>query len=463
MTMQSTDIIPTHPVNDFLLCTYCKKLLCDPVQTVCGCRLCTHCATSLIDQHDPTPCPGNHDPCEKISFTHRQFLLMKDKAAKKDLLKLQVNCPYQCDTVLTMRNLQSHVDSCDLKPIVCSYCSLLFTNSAMKQHVEDCPKRTDFCKGCFQFVLRRDYDNHYNLQHSKCCYAVVKCCPYCKTGSFSKTTFQYHKPHCRKKDDWKFLCNFCDDMFDDETLYNEHMKESMSVHLRLASIVVHDQSNQLRDLITQLKNSTIKLQTIERKQKDCKTLTEKCNEMLNEQTLTSRMERLSLTTSTVFTSMQDVLNQPAISRGILFIWKITNFHFHSAQATQSSDAYSIYSAPFYTSDFGYKLCLRAYPNGDGQGINSHFSLFIMILCGDYDAILKWPFLQLVTLTLLNPYSNQNVSQKFRTIPTSLCFERPNHQGYNHASGCACFILKSKLPSYLVPQDNGTLYIQAKIS
>lgn len=53
------------------------------------------------------------------------------------------------------------------------------------------------------------------------------------------------------------------------------------------------------------------------------------------------------------------------------------------------------SAAFYTSKYGYKMCLRIYLNGDGTGRGSHLSLFFVVMRGQSDALLKWPFNQKV--------------------------------------------------------------------
>lgn len=50
---------------------------------------------------------------------------------------------------------------------------------------------------------------------------------------------------------------------------------------------------------------------------------------------------------------------------------------------------------FYTNKYGYKMCLRIYLNGDGTGRGSHLSLFFVVMRGQSDALLKWPFNQKV--------------------------------------------------------------------
>ena len=61
----------------------------------------------------------------------------------------------------------------------------------------------------------------------------------------------------------------------------------------------------------------------------------------------------------------------------------------------------LYSVPFFTSQFQYKMCLRLYLSGDGAGKGTHLSFFLTIMKGEYDALLRWPFQQMVTLMLLD--------------------------------------------------------------
>ena len=106
---------------------------------------------------------------------------------------------------------------------------------------------------------------------------------------------------------------------------------------------------------------------------------------------------------------------------------------------------SIYSTPFYTSRAGYKMCTRIYLNGDGVGKGTHVSLFFVIMRGQYDAILPWPFKQKVTLMLLNQNNGEHVIDAFRPDPSSLSFRRPQ-SAMNIASGIPLFCPLSRLES-----------------
>ena len=60
-----------------------------------------------------------------------------------------------------------------------------------------------------------------------------------------------------------------------------------------------------------------------------------------------------------------------------------------------------YSQPFYTGPSGYKLELRVYPNGYSYGTGTHVGVGLVLMKGDNDESLKWPFNSKITLQLLN--------------------------------------------------------------
>ena len=96
---------------------------------------------------------------------------------------------------------------------------------------------------------------------------------------------------------------------------------------------------------------------------------------------------------------------------------------------------SLYSAPFFTGRFGYKLCLRLYLNGDGSGKGTHLSFFLTVMKGEYDALLPWPFLQTVTLILLDQTNKKkHITQCFKPEPSSSSFWKPGpHSDMNIAN------------------------------
>ena len=98
---------------------------------------------------------------------------------------------------------------------------------------------------------------------------------------------------------------------------------------------------------------------------------------------------------------------------------------------------SIYSPPFYTGRNGYKMCIRAYLNGDGMGYKTHLSLFFVVMRGEFDALLKWPFEYKVSLILVDQSHRKHIVQTFKPTPDSNSFQRPVTD-MNTASGCPTF-------------------------
>ena len=70
-----------------------------------------------------------------------------------------------------------------------------------------------------------------------------------------------------------------------------------------------------------------------------------------------------------------------------FVWRIPDVSQRRRDAINERIT-SIYSPPFYTGRNGYKMCIRAYLNGDGSGHTTHLSLFFVLMKGEYDPLLK---------------------------------------------------------------------------
>ena len=125
-----------------------------------------------------------------------------------------------------------------------------------------------------------------------------------------------------------------------------------------------------------------------------------------------------------------------------YIWKIPDITRRRRDAVMGKTV-SLYSAPFYTDRFGYKLCLRVYLDGDGSGKGHYISFFLTIMKGEYDALLEWPFQLTVTLTMINQTGGSNIVQSFKPNPSSASFRRPKSE-MNVASGCPKFAALSVL-------------------
>ena len=148
-----------------------------------------------------------------------------------------------------------------------------------------------------------------------------------------------------------------------------------------------------------------------------------------------------------------------------FIWKIDKFSDILRQA-KAGGKNKIESSTFYTESYGYKLKVTMSPNGSWPtGWNTHLSVYIVVMKGEYDAILPWPFKKKVTFTLID---QQEDSVKRENVVTHIIpenhkltyFLRPKEEE-NASFGEKCFISHEELQTgrYLVED---VLFLQVEI-
>ena len=138
------------------------------------------------------------------------------------------------------------------------------------------------------------------------------------------------------------------------------------------------------------------------------------------------------------------------------LWKITEFARRRNEAV-SGQQVSFYSPCFYTSRYGYKMCARIYLNGDGMGRGTHISVFFVVMRGQYDAILRWPFRQRVTFMLLDQDNVEHVIDALKPDPNSSSFQRPRRET-NIASGCPMFCSLTELNNHAYVRDD-TMFLK----
>jgi TNF receptor-associated factor 4 len=119
------------------------------------------------------------------------------------------------------------------------------------------------------------------------------------------------------------------------------------------------------------------------------------------------------------------------------------------------------SSPFYTHPHGYKMCLEIYAYGNGDGEGTHVSVFVYLMRGEFDFLLKWPFVGGVIVRLLS----QNDTKRY--LQTEIRFNKKQGSGKqvtdanmassSNALGRHQFISHAELaPNYL---KNDTLFFE----
>ena len=144
----------------------------------------------------------------------------------------------------------------------------------------------------------------------------------------------------------------------------------------------------------------------------------------------------------------------AVNTTACLVWKITDFREKRRLATSDSIAFWL-SPIFLTSQFGYRMQLKIYLNGDGTGKGKYVSLFFIILKSPYDDILSWPFQQKVKMVAMDQSSRgQHITDAFRPDLSSSSFQKPVGTA-NIATGCPLFMPLALLEA----GGDGGLYVK----
>ena len=226
----------------------------------------------------------------------------------------------------------------------------------------------------------------------------------------------------------------------------DHIKEGVETHLDLVCSKLKQVELESSDKLEQVQlEFSDKLEQVEL---ECRKLKE------SELQLSNKLKEVEL-------KLSDKLKQ--VNNSILFTWRIQNFD-QSLQAAKEGSKQRLDSEPFYTLPHKYKVKIRVVPNGYGEGKNTHLSVLIIIMKGEYDAILPWPFLPQITFTLIDQQEDtsqrENVVKSFKPNATMKTFARPVSDE-NPGRGFVMFVSHEQLQTRRYIVDN-TIFFQIKI-
>jgi len=144
--------------------------------------------------------------------------------------------------------------------------------------------------------------------------------------------------------------------------------------------------------------------------------------------LTKKVKALKNTRDDTIEDLQlrQLLQESSTKNGRL-CWKINNFR-HRRQEAIAGTVRALHSAPCFTSDYGYKYCLRLFPDGDGIGKGQFLSLYLVIMRSEYDNILKWPCQMKLKVTLINQQSRcKDLVEIVSSTGDSPSFKQPSDE------------------------------------
>uniref|UniRef100_T1DBK6 TRAF-4 n=1 Tax=Dendrocoelum lacteum TaxID=27895 RepID=T1DBK6_9PLAT len=422
-------------INDNLKCVMCQDILLDAIQTDCGCRYCKECIDNYLENGEKE-CVAEYEDCRSVITSY-----IYDRATNKEISLLKVKCLYEgCVFEDTLKSIKGHLDFCEYRNEMCSLCGMEYIIKEESNHLaNECLLREVLCQYCRTLLTFKEYnESHLCFESRDLCGKYEAICPYGCTGE-SKVNLLHHRKSCENK---PLECPL--HVFDCKQLIP---KDQMTEHLNTSSY------EHTLTIVTELRKL----------EKQNKHMEERMNILIEENQLlkaTLEVMKLDLPKNSGSISRDTSLKRAnkTIFRNGKYMWKIKSFSKLRENAMRGKNP-TILSEAFYTSDFGYKMCMKIYPCGDGVGKGTHLSIFFVIMKGDYDDILPWPFKNKVIITIFDDFSKStNLSDTFKPDPKSICYQRPEEE-YNIASGSPKFISFSELKNFL---KKDTLYIQINV-
>ncbi|XP_061553400.1 TNF receptor-associated factor 3 isoform X2 [Phycodurus eques] len=506
-------------------CESCRLVLCQPRQTECGHRFCQSCIAHILSRPNPVcpadmePLFSNkifRDVC-----CHREILALKvycraEAKGCQEQMSLQqmpehlnvcpffeVPCPLgKCKERMMRKDIPEHLGrKCKHRETACDFCLAKMPLTDLQKHKETvCPAFPVSCPNLCSFssLPRSELTSH---QH-ECPKAQVSC-PFQRYGCAYKALspeVRQHEAACAAEHLRMMMLKNVSLESKVEEVKCELLDKCKSVPLVSSRLCeAEKQNSELRDKHRHMEQKVASMQKVmsahseklleaELELRSLASLRDELDKVrLSLDAVRARLGALeqggrsgtgTLTLASLETQQNrhgDMLSvhdirladmdlrfqvlETASYNGTL-IWKIRDYKRRKQEAV-AAKTLSLYSQPFYTGYFGYKMCARVYLNGDGMGKGTHLSLFFVVMRGEYDALLPWPFKQKVTLMLMDQGpARKHLGDAFKPDPNSSSFRRPAAE-MNIASGCPLFVSQSVLESASYIKDD-TIFIKVTV-
>ncbi|NWH72674.1 TRAF2 factor, partial [Piaya cayana] len=461
------------------LCSDCKNILRRPFQAQCGHRYCSYCLKKIISA-GPQKCAsciqeGIYEEGISILETSSAF---PDNAARREVESLPAICINSgCTWKGTIKEYEVKVETGHSMAVSFSFlCSgkaqavlLLYSSCNLpgafigaptallsvlfQAHYEVCPEFPMTCEGCGKTVPRQKFRDHVKAcGRSKvpCRFGVVGC-----TEVVENEKLLEHESKCLAEHLYmllSFVLSLKTGSEDLKPLRALSSSQTSSPLLEANSLCSESELSRSLELLGRceaLERKTVTFENIVcvlNREVERVSLTAEAYSRQHRldqekiETLSNKVRQLERSIGLKDLAMAEmeekIRNMEASTYDGVFIWKITEFA-RKRQEAITGRSPAIFSPAFYTSKYGYKMCLRVYLNGDGTGRGTHLSLFFVVMKGPNDALLRWPFNQKVTLMLLDQNNREHIIDAFRPDVTSSSFQRPVTE-MNIASGCPLF-------------------------
>ena len=412
----------SHPEDFFCPVTF--AVLLEPYQTQCCAN---HLSQEAYQRLQGQPCPV----CRKENLA-----AVKDNYHKRRVLSLKVRCPHKaegCEWQGELRSLEQHLNTdssaeCGYVDVDCPYaCGERVQRRSLEEHKSQrCSLRPFTCQYCNHKATHQKVTK----EHWPVCEKYPLPCPYeCGEEEIER---QHLEGHLEQTCPLEVIqCDFsyvgCGAQLQ-RCLMSAHMKEGMEAHLSLLSLVIPNLQTLVQQQADQIKQQ---------------------GDMMNQMRDQIKQDRDQMK------HMENRIKQLEEPFPLVDII-MDDFKKHKKKAD------SWHSPPFYTHRGGYMMCLKVYANGVGYGDGTHVSVYVCLMRGKFDDLLKWPFHGDVAIQLKKnvlPHYQMIINLDDSAPNVSVC--KPSN-GMNPGRGYSYYISHADLYAGGYLKDNKLMFCVSDI-
>jgi len=244
-TLQLTD--SDSEISCEFMCSICRSVLDKTIELPCGHTYCSTCIDAWIKINNTCPvCKTCFNPDEKHY----------SKKIDNIIKKLKVGCQY-CEwngeyyDYNEHKNLENTAKRCPMMRVTCNKCDTAMKSSDMKEHNNTiCSFRNVSCEKCLSLIVFSEREQHLL---NVCPMTEAKCSDECGYTGLRKD-LTTHKNVCLFEDIDCPLTNYgCTKRIKRRDM-DEHVNNSLEIHLACAHDMINDQKITIQNQRTEITN-----------------------------------------------------------------------------------------------------------------------------------------------------------------------------------------------------------------
>ena len=405
---------------DSFYCSICSNVLREPrIAECCGKTSCLTCVESLLKGKQACP-----------SCKHMQFTVSVHRQVRNRIDESKVYCPGRekgCQAVERFEAIAKHIGQCGYVGVACPHrCGANLVRSQLESHLQTCKRVPLTCK-CGKRIERSSLDEHKRvcpLSKFNCPFSIVGCAVEVLNKDLKLHLEQSLADHLGMVNKQSKAVTSAVKQAK-QTMTSGHNKKMKAIDDEISSLVkeitaAEEKAKSLSKLLTDLEGEILYIEAEGKTSKEAFEADIAAKELrANGLTQQTNSLQLRLKVKKLGPAVPRYPAYPVVPRPTqpmsshVFVAPVT-FQIPNFTERVANDELW-FSPPFFTHRGGYKFCLRVYCNGDAQGRSKWLSVYAVMIRGENDHKLHWPFSGKLTVKVSNQLKNSHHQVKTITL------------------------------------------------